>query len=191
LTATVHRANAPSASLITAERYNAALTFAEYLESVAKNREWWQSTYRVATVADADIARAQALPRQWRLVAISEDWCGDAVNILPYVGRLVDAAPNTLQLRVLGRDANSDVMETHLTGRSRSIPVVIALDADYLEHGWWGPRPVRLQLQAMGEWWLLHKDERRTLIRTWYARDHGRQVIDELLQLLNPVSPLQ
>ncbi|MGH7713649.1 MAG: thioredoxin family protein, partial [Gemmatimonadaceae bacterium] len=41
---------------------------------------------------------------------------------------------------VLSRDANPDIMNAHLTGRPRSIPVVIALDGNRMEHGWWGPR---------------------------------------------------
>ncbi|MGQ0643343.1 MAG: thioredoxin family protein [Gemmatimonadaceae bacterium] len=187
--ATIHRPHTPAASLITAERYRAAPTFAEYLASAVKNKEWWESTYRLATVDEAQIARAGALRRPSLLLALSEDWCGDVVNILPHVARLAEAVPATLQLRILGRDANPDVMNAHLTGQSRSIPIVIALDSDYVEYGWWGPRPLSLQERAMGEWRTLAKDERRLLMRTWYARDRGRQIVDELLQLLETVTP--
>jgi hypothetical protein len=118
------------------------------------------------------------------LLALSEDWCSDAINVLPYIARLAGAAPKTLELRVLGRDANLDIMNAHLTGLSRSIPIVIALDGNHLEHGWWGPRPLALQEQAMGAWWTLPKDVRRLRIRTWYARDRGKQILEEILQLL-------
>ena len=59
---------------------------------------------------------ARALPGAWHLLALSEDWCGDAVNILPVVARLADALPN-VELRVLARDENLDIMDAHLTGR--------------------------------------------------------------------------
>lgn len=177
--------------MVNADRYAAALTFPDYLASVVKNREWWQDTYRLATVREEHAARADALATPWKLVAISEDWCGDAVNILPFVARLVEAAPKKLEMRLLGRDANPDLVNAHLTGGlTRSIPTIIVLDDDFTEYGWWGPRPFPLQEQAMGDWWKLPKDERRLRIRTWYARDRGRQVHDELLRLLEgmPVS---
>lgn len=184
-TSTIHRVAEPRPSLVQAERYAAALAFPAYLESVVKNREWWQDTYRLATVREEHATRASALPSSWKLVAITEDWCGDAVNILPFVARLVEAAPETLEMRLLGRDANPDLMNAHLTeGRTRSIPSIIVLDGNYLEYGWWGPRPMPLQEQAMGDWWQLPKDERRLRIRKWYARDRGRQIHEELLRLL-------
>lgn len=181
---TVHVAEAPHDSLITHARYASAPTFPAYLDSVVKNSTWWQDTYRLAKVGEEDIMRANALPIAWKLLALSEDWCGDAINILPYVARLAEAAPTKLELRVLGRDANPDIMNAHLTGTSRAIPIVSALDRTFAEHGWWGPRPRELQEQTLGEWWTLPKDERRLRIRTWYARDRGRQVLNEILQLL-------
>lgn len=185
LTTTIHRSDEPRPSLVSAERYATALTFADYLGSVVRNREWWQDTYRLASVREEHAARADALTASWKLVAITEDWCGDAVNILPFVARLVEAAAKKLELRLVGRDANPDLINAHLTGgRSRSIPSVIVLDDSYLEYGWWGPRPSPLQEQAMGDWWQLPKDERRLRIRAWYARDRGRQIHDELLRLL-------
>ena len=184
-TTTIHRSDTPRPSLVSADRYAAALTFPDYLASVVKNREWWQDTYRLATVREEHAARADALATSWKLVAITEDWCGDAVNILPFVARLVEAAPKKLEMRLLGRDANLDLMNAHLTGGlTRSIPSIIVLDDDFMEYGWWGPRPLPLQEQAMGDWWKLPKDERRLRIRMWYARDRGRQVHDELLRLL-------
>jgi hypothetical protein len=189
LIATVHRAPVPQASLITAERYHSAPTFAEYITATVKNHDWWLATYRLAKLADTDVAQARALTARWHLLALSEDWCGDAVNILPFLARLADAAPNRLELRVLGRDANPDIMNTHMTGKSRSIPVVIALASNFVEHGWWGPRPLALQQQVAGEWWELPKDDRRLRIRIWYARDHGRETLREMLELLRSVSP--
>lgn len=187
--ATVHRAIEPHDGLITQARYEGAATFAEYLASVVKNREWWHDGYRVASVSEEHSARANALSTPWKLVVLSEDWCGDAVNIVPYLARFVESAPAKLELRLLGRDANNDVMTAHLTGKSRAIPILIALDQRFVEHGWWGPRPRALQEHAIGDWWTLPKDERRLRIRTFYARDRGKQTIEEVLELLESLSP--
>ena len=79
----------------------------------------------------------QALP-ELRILVLSEDWCGDAVNTLPLVARMAEAAPN-IELRVIGRDDNPDLMDSHMTGASRSIPVVIVYDGDFNELAWTPP----------------------------------------------------
>jgi ADP-heptose:LPS heptosyltransferase len=112
-----------------------------------------------------------------------EDWCGDAVNTVPHLARLAERAPN-LDLRVVGREDNPDLMDAHLTNGSRSIPVVIALDSAFVEHGWWGPRPSELQLWATTVGKTMEKDERYRYVRTWYARDRGRTTLDEVVTLL-------
>lgn len=165
------------------ERYAAAATFEAYLETVEANEKLWRDAGRLARIADADVARAAALPRTWHLLVLSEDWCGDAVNSVPFLARLADAAP-TLDLRVLGRDANPDLMDAHLTGASRSIPVAIVYDAHFQERGWWGPRPAELQRWVLGEGRALEKPERYRQVRTWYARDRGRTTVAEVLGLL-------
>jgi hypothetical protein len=107
---------------------------------------------------------------------LSADWCGDAVNTVPVIAKLAELASHA-DLRVLERDANIDLMDTHLTGTSRSIPAVIALDADYVERGWWGPRPAALQRWALGEGQALEKSERYKHVRAWYALTTLEEVV--------------
>jgi hypothetical protein len=162
------------------ERFAQAPTFPDYLETVVKNRELWHAMWERAKVAPELVARARDVGRGLRLVALSEDWCGDAVNTLPTVARLAIEAG--WDLRVLGRDANRDLMDTHLTdGRSRSIPVVIAYDAELRELGWWGPRPAELQRWVLGDGLAMPSPERYKVIRRWYAQDRGRTTVREVI----------
>jgi hypothetical protein len=55
-------------------RFEAALTFEEYLEGVEKNRDLWHGVYERVRLPEDLVARASALPGSWRLVAISEVW---------------------------------------------------------------------------------------------------------------------
>ena len=108
---------------------------------------------------------------------------------MPIVARLVERCPN-VDLRVLARDLNPDIMDAHLTGGSRSIPVIIALDEAYEERGWWGPRPTVLQRWVSGQGQLLEKTARYREARTWYARDRGRTTLEEVVSMLEgAVSP--
>lgn len=165
------------------DRFHGAETFEELLGSVRKNVELWTAMWRHARVDEEYVRRVSALPGRWHLLVLSEDWCGDAVNTVPVVARLAERAPN-LDLRVLARDANPDIMDTHLTGSSRSIPVIIVLDDAYEERGWWGPRPTVLQHWVSGQGQLLEKSARYREARTWYARDRGRTTLEEVVVIM-------
>jgi hypothetical protein len=165
------------------ERYSAGQTFPDFLTHAVANAELWRAVYAHARIEDAARARAASLGGPWHLLVLVEDWCGDAVNTLPVLGRLVEQVP-TIDLRTLGRDANLDLMDAHLTHGSRSIPVVMILDATYRERAWWGPRPSALQAWVMGEGRTMTKEDRYREVRRWYARDHGATTIDEILGLI-------
>ena len=165
------------------ERFDRAPTFPEYLGTVDRNRDLWNGVYeRVRLPADV-VAEASRIPGAWHLVALSEDWCGDAVNTLPVIARLAEEAG--WDLRVFGRDDNPDLMDGHLTnGRSRSIPIVIVYDADFNEIGWWGPRPGEIQAWVMDEGLSMSSPERYKVIRSWYVRDRGRTTLAEILGIV-------
>jgi hypothetical protein len=163
-------------------RFEAAPTFEEYLEGVERNRELWHGVYERVRLPDDVVSQAMTIAGGWHLVALSEDWCGDAVNTLPVIARLAEHAG--WDLRILSRDANPDLMEAHLTnGRSRSIPVVIVYDEHFEEIGWWGPRPGEIQDWVLGEGLALPSPERYKVVRGWYARDRGRTTLRELLEV--------
>lgn len=170
-----------------AGRFRDAATFRAYVELTEKNRELWQWGARRADVDAAAVERLAATGRAWHFLALSEDWCGDAVNTLPVIARLAELAPNA-ELRLLGRDANPDLMDAHLRGTARAIPVVIVYDEDWNEVGWWGSRPAALQALVKGEWATLDKAERYKRVRAWYARDRGRTTVDELLAIVESAS---
>ena len=164
------------------ERFEAAATFPEYLDLVEKNRELWHAVHDRVRIPDEVLDEARRMPGGWHLLALSEDWCGDAVNTLPAVARLADEAG--WELRVMSRDDNPDVMDSHLTnGRSRSIPVVIVYDEDFHEVGWWGPRPGELQAWVLGEGLAMPSPERYKVVRRWYAQDKARTTLGEILGL--------
>jgi hypothetical protein len=167
--------------------WDKGMTFAEFCASAKANTDLWKKIYEHAEVTPDIVARAAALGGTWHLLVLAEDWCGDAVNTLPPLAKLTEAAPN-IALRILPRDQNLGLMDAHLTnGKSRSIPVVIFLDASFEERGWWGPRPNSLQAWAMNEGIALAKEERYKHLRTWYARDRGHTTLDEILTALERV----
>lgn len=135
--------------------------------------------------------RLQSLPADRHLLVLAEDWCGDAFSTVPFIARLAEAVPQ-LDLRILERDQNLDLMDAHLSGTARAIPVVIVLDEQYRELGWWGSRPEPLQRWVKSEEaQQLSKEDRYRQIRLWYARDQGRTTLEEIAELLERTSELK
>ena len=173
-----------------AGRYQAAMTMAEFTAQARDNQELLRAIAARASIPGEFVGRLAQLPEARHLLVLLEDWCGDAVNTIPVLAALTELVPR-LDLRVLARDANLDLMDAHLTDGARAIPIVIVLDEHYTEVGWWGPRPAELQAWANGAGRGLEKAERYREIRRWYARDRGRSTLDEVVGLIERSAGLE
>lgn len=166
--------------------WEGAFRWEDYLKrEVVKHAELWKAVYRRAVVPGWVPQETATLTGPWRLLVISEDWCGDASNTVPVIARLAEALP-ALEMRVVKRDENLPLMDQYLTNGSRSIPLVVVLDAEYRPVGRWGPRPAELQEfvlreKAAGE---RPAEEIYRDVRGWYARDRGESTIREVLAVI-------
>ncbi len=163
--------------------WDEAIPYDEFVEGVAQNESLWKGVYRTARIPDWAYELACQRGPGVRLLAIVEDWCGDASNTVPVLARLGDEA-DCLELKVVLRDDHPEVMDQFLTSGSRSIPIVIALDQEFRPLGHWGPRPKEIQ-----EWVIENKDkipsaERYPTVRRWYAKDRGVTTLKEVLGML-------
>ena len=158
-----------------------ALSYEDFVASCkAEHCGLWQAVYKFARIPEwARNAVPAGVER--KLLVIAEDWCGDASNTVPVVAKLVDSVPG-LELKILLRDSNPQVMDQYLTNGSRSIPVVIALDEKFQELGHWGPRPTELQSWVMANRGSMPKSELYPQVRKWYARDRGETTLREVLE---------
>ena len=166
------------------EKWVSAMALEEFIEQAEENQELWRSVHARARVPAEVAARLGGLPAKRHLLVLLEDWCGDAVNTVPAVARLAEDLPG-LELRVLRRDEHPELMDAHLSGTSRAIPVIIALDEHFRELGWWGTRPRELQAWFTSpEAQAMEKTDRYREMRRWYARDGGRSTLEEIAALL-------
>ncbi|HKK28522.1 MAG TPA: thioredoxin family protein [Gemmatimonadota bacterium] len=161
--------------------------FEDYLENeVEEHPDLWRGVYRKHETPTWAVDEVSGKGGPWRLLVLAEDWCGDASNTVPILARFAEAAPN-VEMRVVKRDENPDLMDAYLTNGGRSIPVAVVLDEEFEPVGSWGPRPAELQEFVLGE---KEKDERPMdeiyrEARRWYARDGGETTLRELLDVLN------
>jgi Thioredoxin len=160
--------------------WDRALTYEAFLAASTKHKGLWEGIYAVSRLPGwTPAALPGGLTR--KLLVLAEDWCGDASSTIPIVAKLAHQVAG-LELRVLRRDENPEVMNRYLTNGSRSIPIVIALDKEFRELGHWGPRPRLLQAWVMANRVLVPKAELYPQIRQWYARDRGETTLREVLE---------
>jgi hypothetical protein len=121
-------------------------------------------------------------PQLW--LVLSEPWCGDSAQVIPYLQKMVEHAP-LITLRMLLRDENPEIMDQYLTNGSRGIPKVVAFDERGEELFQWGPRPVEGQAifnRAREEGKT--KAEALEDLHLWYGRNRGQAIEAEFLLLL-------
>lgn len=133
------------------------------------------------------VSKLESFPRKMIWVVLNEGWCGDAAQSLPFINKMAEASEN-ITLKILLRDQNPGVMDEFLTNGARSIPKLIALDADTLEViGTWGPRPkeayemYRAQLDDPE----IPNQKAQENLHYWYAKDRGNAIQQEFLSLLD------
>ncbi len=129
----------------------------------------------------------RSFPRKMTWLVLTEGWCGDASQLLPFMNKMAEISPN-IDFKLILRDEHLDVMDAYLTnGKSRSIPKLIALDSETLEElGAWGPRPKVIQdrfVEMVADATMTNDDVKKEL-HLWYARDKGASIQTEFLELL-------
>lgn len=166
------------------ELYSEGRTFEQFLSAADSKRAQWLATYKAGTVSDELVARARAIPGTWRLLVIAEDWCGDSLNTMPYVARLVEAVPN-LQLRIISSKRGRKLLKAHRTSDGRAAtPTVILLDDRYRESGCWVERPSELQRWFQEKKKTLSEKDLYDQKYAWYANDKGDQTVREIVEML-------
>ena len=125
-------------------------------------------------------------PQIW--LVLTEAWCGDAAQNIPFFVKLANHNP-LIELRFILRDQNPEIMDAYLTNGGRSIPKLVALNRDNFEELFtWGPRPQVLQKKF--EAYLedskgVSQGEFMESMHLWYARDKNNNINAEFMTLIN------
>lgn len=175
---------APAADSSLAALYASGETFERFLANAVARRAMWVRHWERAQVSADVLARAQAIPGEWRILVAAVDGCSDSVNTIPYLAKLVEMVPS-LQMRIVQPGPGRVIMEAHRTPDGRpATPTVVILDADGRDVGCWVERPAELQdmaLQARSEG---KTDEFQRNKQTWYDADAGASTVREVVAVI-------
>lgn len=129
------------------------------------------------------------LEKNYTWLVLAESWCGDAAQILPIFNKMAEVS-DKIDLRIVLRDDNDDLMNLFLTNGTKSIPKLIIIDtktndvvADF------GPRPSGAK-QLILDYKATHGvvDETAKIeLQKWYLQDKGISTQKEIVALMENV----
>lgn len=138
-------------------------------------------------ITEANSAKLKTLNKSYLWVVLTESWCGDAAQIVPILNKMVLEANQKIELKLVLRDENEDLMNYFLTNKSKAIPKLIIIDkATGSVVGDWGPRPQGAidLIESYKEKFGVIDETAKTELQLWYLHDKGVSTQNEIIQLL-------
>ncbi|MEN8776219.1 MAG: thioredoxin family protein [Polaribacter sp.] len=136
-------------------------------------------------ISENTIATINSIKESQTWLTITEGWCGDAAQNLPVINKIAAINPN-INLKVVLRDENLELMDLFLTNGGRAIPKLIALDAEHNVIFTWGPRPsvaTKMVADYKAKNGSLDAQFKQDL-QVWYNKDKGKSVQEDIVRLL-------
>ena len=144
---------------------------------------------KTTKIQEADIAKIQDFKGDVTWLVITESWCGDAAQTMPVMQKIAELNDG-IDVKVVLRDENLELIDVFLYNGGRSIPKLVAIDntsgnviAD------WGPRP-SVATKMVNDYKEAHGNltpEFKQDLQVWYNKDKGQNTIEDLVSLLeNP-----
>ena len=158
-----------------------ALTHYSELNEARMNR--LEKTVKISTEI---IQKLNQLNGDYIWLVISEGWCGDAAQIIPVIYKMAELSER-IDLKIVFRDENEDLMNLFLSNGTKSIPKLLILDKSTLEVlGHFGPRPMgakQLILDYKAKYGIVDETA-KTNLQLWYLHDKGLSIQKEILDLI-------
>ncbi|MES2578224.1 MAG: thioredoxin family protein [Bacteroidota bacterium] len=137
-------------------------------------------------ITDENSLKLKSLKSEYIWLVISEGWCGDAAQLLPIINKMaIDSGK--IELKIVLRDENEELMKLFLTNKKKSIPVVIVVEKETGSVlGKWGPRPIgatNLITDYKKEFGVIDETA-KTNLQLWYLHDKGISTQNELVNLM-------
>jgi hypothetical protein len=141
---------------------------------------------KTISVPEEVSAKLKALEKEYIWLVIAEGWCGDAAQILPVLNKMA-LESDKIDLKIVFRDLNDDLMNQFLTNDARAIPKLLIIDKELgkvCKH--WGPRPKGATdlIKNYKEQFGVVDEEAKTQLQLWYLHDKGLSVQNEVVEMM-------
>ncbi|MCT4664738.1 MAG: thioredoxin family protein [Flavobacteriales bacterium] len=108
-----------------------------YTKINAQRMRKWDKRYQPSENITTAV---QSINESEKWLLLTESWCGDAAQVLAQIAKIANKNEN-IDLEILYRDENLELMDQFLTNGGRSIPKLIRVNSEtgeLINH--WGPR---------------------------------------------------
>ena len=140
---------------------------------------------KTVKLSEETITSAKEVQNPVTWLVLTEGWCGDAAQTLPVINKIANES-DQIDLKIVLRDENEDLMNQFLTNGGKSIPKLIALDQNNDVIDSWGPRPsvpTKMVADYKKEHGQLDAEFKKDL-QVWYNKDKGKNTQEDMLRLL-------
>ena len=152
--------------------------YLNYSKLSERRMKRWDKTFKMA---EEDQRFFENWPKAITFLTVSEGWCGDAAHALPIINKITEIAPK-LNLKIVLRDDNDELIGNFLTNGAKSIPKLIALDQENNVLFTWGARP-KEATNMVNEFKEKHGEltqEFKEDLQMWYNKDKGQSILKDI-----------
>ena len=157
---------------------------AEFTKLNDKRMKRWDKTIKIS---EENKQKITSFNKKLTWLIITESWCGDAAHVIPVINKIAELNSN-INLRIVFRDENLDLMDKFLTNGGRAIAKLIIINEDTNEvTNTYGPRPSEAT-NLVNEYKTKHgalTPEFKEDLQHWYNKNKGQNIIDDMLIMLN------
>lgn len=123
-------------------------------------------------------------PITWLVIA--ESWCGDAAHVIPVLNKVAELS-DCIDMKIVLRDDNPELMDAFLTNGAKAIPKLIMIDnklGDVI--GTYGPRPSEAT-SYVNRFKTINgtlTPEFQEDLQHWYNNNKGENIIQDITKIL-------
>lgn len=140
---------------------------------------------KTMVIPEAVVSKIKTIKQPITWLVLSEGWCGDAAQNLPIINAIASLNEN-INLRIVLRDQNPELMQSFLTNGNMAIPKLIQIE-DHEVTNTWGPRPTiatEMVANHKAKHAILTPEFKKDL-QVWYNQNKGVNLMRDILKLLN------
>lgn len=157
----------------------------DLLEYTKLNIHRMKRILKTYTPSEEIAEKLKRVEREMTWMVITEDWCGDSAQNLPYIYKIAELS-DKIRLLIIERDSNLEIMDQYLTMGARSVPKLVCFDDREHELFQWGARPkgaaeLIKNLKAEG----IEKEKMIEKLHLWYANNKGKEIEGEFSELID------
>jgi hypothetical protein len=137
-------------------------------------------------ISDETISEIQTIDEPQTWLVLTEGWCGDAAQNLPVINKMAELNEN-IELKLVLRDENLELIDLFLTNGGQSIPKLIVLDKNQNALNTWGPRPA-IATKLVADYKATHgvlDAQLKENLQVWYNKDKGKSTQDDFIKLIH------